>query len=64
MESLDVEGVIIADGSSLWSCSRSYRLLSGKRRKVGLISVHLYRPFSAKYFFDVLPKLLKRFQFR
>jgi pyruvate-ferredoxin/flavodoxin oxidoreductase len=27
---------------------------------VGLISVHLYRPFSAKYFFRVLPKTVKR----
>jgi pyruvate-ferredoxin/flavodoxin oxidoreductase len=28
--------------------------------KVGVIRVHLYRPFSAKHFFDVLPKTVKK----
>ena len=27
---------------------------------MGVIKVHLYRPFSSKYFFDVLPKTVKR----
>jgi len=36
------------------------RLSQGKRRKVGLISVHLYRPFSSKYFFNVFPKSVKK----
>ena len=31
-----------------------------KGEKVGLISVHLYRPFSEKYFRRVLPKTVKR----
>ncbi len=34
--------------------------LRAKGEKVGLISVHLYRPFSAKYFFDVFPKSVKK----
>ena len=29
-------------------------------RKVGIINVHLYRPFSEKYFFDVMPKTVER----
>jgi len=34
--------------------------LAHRSEKVGLISVHLYRPFSAKYFFKALPKSVKR----
>jgi pyruvate-ferredoxin/flavodoxin oxidoreductase len=34
--------------------------LIAKGEKVGLISVHLYRPFSAKYFFNVFPSTVKR----
>ena len=34
--------------------------LAAKGEKVGLITVHLYRPFSAKYFFDVFPKSVKK----
>ncbi len=30
-----------------------------KNKKIGLITVHLYRPFSAKYFLNVLPKTVK-----
>jgi pyruvate-ferredoxin/flavodoxin oxidoreductase len=35
-------------------------LAETKGEKLGLISVHLYRPFSAKYLFNVLPKSVKR----
>ncbi|MGE5349882.1 MAG: pyruvate:ferredoxin (flavodoxin) oxidoreductase, partial [Actinomycetota bacterium] len=35
-------------------------LAETKGEKTGLISVHLYRPFSAKYLFNVLPKNVKR----
>jgi pyruvate-ferredoxin/flavodoxin oxidoreductase len=35
-----------------------HKLANGE--KVGLISVHLYRPFSEKHFFEVLPKSVKR----
>jgi pyruvate-ferredoxin/flavodoxin oxidoreductase len=34
--------------------------LNAQGRKVGMMSVHLYRPFSAKYFFKALPKSVKR----
>ena len=34
--------------------------LMAKGEKVGVVKVHLYRPFSEKYFFDVLPKTVKR----
>ncbi|MEA4816488.1 MAG: pyruvate:ferredoxin (flavodoxin) oxidoreductase [Lachnospiraceae bacterium] len=35
-----------------------YQLKSGK--KLGLVEVHLYRPFSAEYLLKVLPKTVKR----
>ena len=34
--------------------------LNAKGEKVGILSVHLYRPFSAKYFFDVFPSTVKK----
>ncbi|MBR3794144.1 MAG: pyruvate:ferredoxin (flavodoxin) oxidoreductase, partial [Alistipes sp.] len=34
--------------------------LATQGRKVGLITVHLYRPFSEKYFFNVVPASVKR----
>ena len=34
--------------------------LIAKGEKVGLMTVHLYRPFSEKYFFKVFPKTVKR----
>jgi pyruvate-ferredoxin/flavodoxin oxidoreductase len=34
-----------------------------KGEKVGVIKVHLYRPFSAKHFFEVLPKQSRRSPF-
>ncbi len=33
---------------------------SSRGKKVGLITVHLYRPFSEKYFFNVVPASVKR----
>lgn len=34
--------------------------LNARGEKVGVIAVHLYRPFSAKYFFNVLPNSVKK----
>jgi pyruvate-ferredoxin/flavodoxin oxidoreductase len=33
--------------------------LNAQGNRVGVISVHLYRPFSAKYFLRVMPKSVK-----
>ncbi|MBW6499295.1 MAG: pyruvate:ferredoxin (flavodoxin) oxidoreductase [Bacteroidales bacterium] len=56
----DAENIIIAMGSITETIKETIDYLVGKGEKVGLISVHLYRPFSAKYFFKVLPKSVKR----
>ena len=56
----DAENIIVAMGSITETTKEVIDHLTAKGEKVGLISVHLYRPFSAKYFFNVLPKSVKR----
>ncbi len=56
----DAENIIIAMGSITETSKEVVDYLTSKGEKVGLITVHLYRPFSEKYFFKVLPKSVKR----
>ena len=56
----DAEYVIIAMGSVCDTIEETIDYLLAKGEKVGVIKVHLFRPFSAKYFFDVLPKSVKK----
>lgn len=57
----DAENIIIAMGSVTDTIREVIDYLAETRgEKLGLISVHLYRPFSAKYLFRVLPKSVKR----
>lgn len=56
----DAENIIIAMGSVTETIEEVVDYLMEKGEKVGVVKVHLYRPFSAKYFFDVLPKSVKR----
>ncbi len=56
----NAENIIIAMGSITDTTKETIDYLSERGEKVGLLTVHLYRPFSAKYFFDVLPKSVKR----
>jgi len=56
----DADRVIIAMGSSTEAIREGIDHLNAGGEKVGLISVHLYRPFSAKHFLSVLPKTAKR----
>jgi pyruvate-ferredoxin/flavodoxin oxidoreductase len=56
----DAENVIVAMGSVTSTIKEVIDYLAKQGEKVGLISVHLYRPFSEKYFFNVLPKSVKR----
>ena len=48
--------IIIAMGSVCDTIKLTVDDLNKKRYKVGLVIVHLYRPFSKKYLIDVLPK--------
>jgi len=56
----DADRVVIAMGSSTEAIREGIDHLISQGEKVGLISVHLYRPFSAKHFLSVLPKTAKR----
>jgi len=55
----DAENIIIAMGSITDTTKEVIDYLMAKGEKVGLVTCHLYRPFSAKYFFNVLPKSVK-----
>ena len=56
----DAENVIVAMGSVTETIKETIDYLLKQGKKVGLITVHLYRPFSEKYFFDVVPATVKR----
>ena len=56
----EAENIIVAMGSVTEAIEETVDYLMAKGEKVGVINVHLYRPFSEKYFFDVLPKTVKR----
>ena len=56
----DAENIIVAMGSACDTAESTVDYLMAKGEKVGIIKVHLYRPFSSKYFFDVLPKTVKK----
>ncbi|MDR2968009.1 MAG: pyruvate:ferredoxin (flavodoxin) oxidoreductase, partial [Tannerellaceae bacterium] len=56
----DAERVIIAMGSVTEAIRESIDYLAAKGEKVGLVAVHLYRPFSAKHFLSAVPKTAKR----
>lgn len=56
----DAEYVIVAMGSVCETIEETLDHLMAKGEKVGVIKVHLYRPFSGKYFLNVLPKTVKK----
>ena len=56
----DAERVIIAMGSICQTAGEAVDYLNSKGEKVGLLSVHLYRPFSLEHFFKDLPKTVKK----
>ncbi len=52
--------VIVAMGSVCETIKEVVDYLVKKGEAVGLVEVHLYRPFSAKYFLQALPKTVKK----
>jgi pyruvate-ferredoxin/flavodoxin oxidoreductase len=57
----DAENIIIAMGSVTETIKDTIDYLAETRgEKLGLITVHLYRPFSAKYLLNVLPESVRR----
>ncbi len=56
----DAESIVIAMGSITETLKETIDYLTDKGEKVGMIAVHLYRPFSAKYFMEAFPPTTKR----
>jgi len=56
----DATEIIVAMGSACEAIEETVDYLNAQGKKVGVIKVHLYRPFSAKYFFDVLPATVQK----
>lgn len=56
----DAEQIVIAMGSVTDTLKETVDYLNAKGEKLGVVIVHLYRPFSVKYLFDVIPATVKR----
>ena len=56
----DAERVIIAMGSVTQAAKEAIDYMREQGEKVGIVCVHLYRPFSAKHFLAAVPKTAKR----
>lgn len=52
--------VVVAMGSVTEALKEVVDDLNSKGEKVGILKVHLYRPFSLKYFFEVMPQSVEK----
>ncbi|MDD2288855.1 MAG: pyruvate:ferredoxin (flavodoxin) oxidoreductase [Bacteroidales bacterium] len=55
----NAERIIIAMGSVCDTIKETVDHLNARGERTGMITVHLYRPFSARYFLRVMPKSVK-----
>ncbi len=56
----DAENIIIAMGSMCQAAEEVIDYLTAKGEKVGIVEVHLYRPFSAERLFAAIPATVKK----
>ncbi|MFW6266130.1 MAG: pyruvate:ferredoxin (flavodoxin) oxidoreductase [Halanaerobiales bacterium] len=56
----DAENIVVAMGSVTDTIEETIDYLLEQGEKVGIIKVHLYRPFSEKHFIEALPESVKR----
>ena len=56
----DATDIIIAMGSGTDTIQQTVEELNKEGRKVGLVKVHLYRPFSTKHLLEAIPKTVER----
>jgi len=56
----DAERVIVMMGSGAEAAHEAVEALNVRGEKVGLLKVHLYRPFSVKHFLQALPSTVRR----
>lgn len=56
----DAENIIVAMGSVTETTREVVDYLNAKGNKLGVVTVHLYRPFSAEHLLTVIPKTVKK----
>ena len=56
----DADRIVVAMGSVTETLKETVDYLMAKGEKVGVVTVHLYRPFAVKYLLEVLPASVKR----
>ncbi|MGI6092680.1 MAG: pyruvate:ferredoxin (flavodoxin) oxidoreductase [Veillonellaceae bacterium] len=56
----DADRMIVAMGSACDAIEETVDFLNARGEKVGLLTVHLYRPFSLEHFFKYIPKTVKK----
>jgi pyruvate-ferredoxin/flavodoxin oxidoreductase len=56
----DAEDVMIIMGSGAEAVHETVEALNAQGKKIGMVKVHLYRPFSIEHFLQALPKTTKR----
>jgi len=56
----DADRIVVAMGSVTECLKETIDYLNSNGEKVGLITPHLYRPFSIKYLMDVMPESVKK----
>lgn len=59
----DATSIVVAMGSVCDTAEELVDVMVKEGKKVGVLEVHLYRPFSTKYMLSVLPETVKRFLF-
>ena len=57
----DATEVLVAMGSVCEAAEEVVDYLNARGRRVGIVEVHLYRPFSARHLLSVLPETTERF---
>ena len=56
----DADRMIVAMGSMCEAIEETVDYLNARGEKVGLLTVHLYRPFSVEHFFKYIPQTVKK----
>ncbi|MBO4318479.1 MAG: pyruvate:ferredoxin (flavodoxin) oxidoreductase [Mailhella sp.] len=56
---LEADRVVVAMGSACETLEEVIDYLNDRGERVGLVKVHLYRPFSVKHLFEVLPNTVQ-----
>ena len=56
----DATDIIVAMGSGTDTIQQTVEELNKEGRKVGLVKVHLYRPFSTKHLLEAIPETVER----